>query len=127
MEFGEAVSNGFRNYATFSGRAARSEYWYWVLFNVIVSAVTTIIDMFVFPTSEVAPVNTIAMLALLLPSIAVLARRVHDIDRTAWWLLLLLTVIGGLVLFVFSLIKGTHGPNQYGPDPLGGAPALAGT
>ncbi len=76
MEFGEAISNGFRNYATFTGRAARSEYWYWVLFNVIVSAVTTVIDIFVFPSSGVSPINTIAMLALLLPSIAVLARRV---------------------------------------------------
>ena len=126
MEFGEAISNGFRNYAKFDGRAARSEYWYWVLFNVIVSAVTTVIDMFVFPTSEVAPINSIAMLALLLPSIAVLARRVHDIDRTAWWLLLLLTVIGSIVLLVWAFIKGTDGPNRFGPDPLAGNnPALA--
>jgi uncharacterized membrane protein YhaH (DUF805 family) len=125
MDFVPAITNGFQNYATFTGRASRSEYWYWVLFNVIVSALTTLIDIFVFPSSEISPVNSVAMLALLLPSIAVLARRVHDIDRTAWWLLLLLTVIGGLVLLYWAFVKGTDGPNQYGPDPLAGDLSLA--
>jgi uncharacterized membrane protein YhaH (DUF805 family) len=119
MSFGDAISSGFKNYINFEGRAARSEYWYWVLFNLIVSVITTVIDMFVFPGSGLTPINTIAMLALLLPSLTVGARRLHDIDRTGWWLLLGLTIIGGLVLLYWFIQKGTDGPNQYGPDPLG--------
>jgi uncharacterized membrane protein YhaH (DUF805 family) len=121
MNFGEAIASGFKNYVNFEGRAARSEYWYWVLFNVIVSVVATLIDKFVFPGSGLSPVNTIAMLALLIPSLTVGARRLHDIGRTGWWLLLGLTIIGGLVLLYWFIQKGTDGPNQHGPDPLGAA------
>jgi uncharacterized membrane protein YhaH (DUF805 family) len=121
MDFGQAVTTGFRKYVTFEGRASRSEYWYWVLFNVIVSVITAIIDAFVFPGSkDISPINTIAMLALFLPSLAVLARRLHDIDRTAWWILLVLTLIGSFVLLYWACVKGTDGPNRFGPDPLGG-------
>ena len=120
MDFGAAVSNGFRNYATFTGRASRSEYWYWVLFGVLVSLVTSVIDLTLFPDADPAPINSIAALALLVPSLAVLARRLHDIDRTAWWILLLLTVIGSFVLLFWACLKGTDGPNQYGDDPLAG-------
>ena len=125
MDFVPAVTNGFQNYATFTGRAARSEYWYWVLFNVIVSVVTTLIDYVVFPASEWSPINSLGMLALLVPSLAVSARRLHDIDRTAWWLLIGLTLIGGFLLLYWAFVKGTDGPNQYGPDPLAGGAALA--
>ncbi len=105
--------------------ASRSEYWYWVLFNVIVSAVTSVIDYFAFPGNDWSPINSLAMLALLVPSLAVAARRLHDIDRTAWWLLIGLTIIGGFLLLYWACVKGTDGPNQYGPDPLAGEPALA--
>jgi uncharacterized membrane protein YhaH (DUF805 family) len=125
MEFVPAITNGFQNYATFTGRAARSEYWYWVLFNVIVSAITAVIDYAAFPASDISPTNTIAALALLVPSLAVAARRLHDIDRTAWWMLIGLTIIGGFLLLYWAFVKGTDGPNQYGPDPLAGGAALA--
>jgi uncharacterized membrane protein YhaH (DUF805 family) len=114
MGFVEAISSGFSNYVNFNGRASRSEYWFWTLFAVLVGIVTQIIDMVIG-----APItNVIAGLGLLLPGIAVSVRRLHDLDRTGWWLLILLTVIGGILLLVWDCMKGTDGPNQYGPDPL---------
>jgi len=115
MNFMEAVRSGFNNYVGFSGRAARSEYWYWTLFVVVASFVAGIIDGLV----GLGFIGAIVSLALLLPGIAVSARRLHDLDRTAWWLLIALTGIGLIVLLVFDCIKGTAGPNRFGPDPLG--------
>jgi uncharacterized membrane protein YhaH (DUF805 family) len=119
MTFFEAINSGFRNYVNFSSRAARSEYWYWVLFNLILGVVTAIIDSVVFGYTSVSPINTIASLATLLPSIAVGVRRLHDIDRTGWWLLIAFTIIGCVLLIVWACFKGTSGPNRFGPDPLG--------
>lgn len=121
MNFGEAISSGFRNYVTFAGRACRSEYWFWVLFTVIGGIVTGIIDHAAFDTESVSPLNAIFNLLCFLPSLAVAIRRLHDIDRTGWWWLIAFTVIGLIVLIVWACQKGTTGPNRYGPDPLGGA------
>jgi uncharacterized membrane protein YhaH (DUF805 family) len=118
VDFAQAVKSGFRNYATFGGRASRSEYWYWVLFSVIVAIVTAAIDYLAFPNIEFGPINTIASLALLLPDVAVTGRRLHDIDRTAWWILIVATVIGVVLLLIWNCMKGTSGPNRFGPDPL---------
>lgn len=82
---------------------------------VVADVVAGIIDAMV----GLGFVGLIVSLALLLPGIAVSARRLHDIDRTAWWLLIALTGIGLIVLLVFDCIKGTAGPNRFGPDPLG--------
>ena len=65
---------------------------------------------------------TIVGLVLLLPGLAVSARRLHDLDRTAWWLLLLLTGIGIILLIIWDCMRGTRGPNRFGPDPLAGVP-----
>jgi uncharacterized membrane protein YhaH (DUF805 family) len=65
-----------------------------------------------------SPINALVNLALILPSIAVGVRRLHDIDRTGWWLLLLFTIIGIILLIVWYCTKGTTGSNRYGPDPL---------
>ena len=119
MNFGQAISSGFRNYVNFSGRAARSEYWFWILFVIIVSAVTAGIDFALFKDPQVLPLNTLSGLALLLPNLAVAVRRLHDTDRSGWWLLIaLLPLIGLIVLIVFFCIRGTPGPNRFGPDPL---------
>jgi uncharacterized membrane protein YhaH (DUF805 family) len=114
MGFGEAISSGFSNYVRFEGRASRSEFWYWVLFAFLVGVVTQIIDAVIgMPVT-----NAIAVLGLFLPNLAVAARRLHDLDRTAWWLLLALTGIGAILLIIWDCMKGTDGPNRFGPDPL---------
>jgi uncharacterized membrane protein YhaH (DUF805 family) len=119
MTFGEAIKSGFSHYVTFSGRASRSEYWFWVLFAVIGGLATAILDAAIFGYhAGVSPFNGIFGLVTFLPGLAVAARRLHDTDRTAWWLLLALTGIGAIILIVWFCFKGTPGPNRYGPDPL---------
>ena len=94
MNFTQAISSGFSNYVNFAGRAIRSEYWYWVLFVIVVSIVASIIDAVLGTTLF----NPIFSLAVLLPSIAVGVRRLHDLDRSGWWLLLsLIPLIGAIV------------------------------
>ncbi|PLL11753.1 DUF805 domain-containing protein [Tabrizicola sp. TH137] len=113
MNMIEAVKAVFSNYATFSGRARRSEYWWFVLFNIIVSVVLALV------MGGNSIVNSLWSLAVLLPSLAAGARRLHDIDRTGWWLLIgFIPVIGLIVLIVFLASKGTPGPNRFGSDPL---------
>jgi uncharacterized membrane protein YhaH (DUF805 family) len=119
MNFVQAIKSGFSNYVTFSGRACRSEYWFWVLFAVIGGLVTVILDALIFGyQAGVTPLNGIFGLATFLPGLAVAARRLHDTDRTAWWLLLALTVIGAILLIVWFCFRGTPGTNRFGPDPL---------
>jgi uncharacterized membrane protein YhaH (DUF805 family) len=118
MNFGQAVKSGFAHYLTFSGRAVRSEYWYWVLFCSVGSLVTIILDIAILGYGNVSPFTDVFNLVLLLPSIAVGARRLHDIDRTAWWLLLWLTGVGFILLLVWFCLRGTPGPNRFGPDPF---------
>jgi uncharacterized membrane protein YhaH (DUF805 family) len=115
MNFVEAIKSGFNKYVTFSGRAARSEYWYWTLFAIIADIVAAIVNAFV----ALGFVGLVVSLALLLPSIAVAIRRLHDLDRTGWWLLLAFTGIGAIVLLVWDCMKGTTGSNRFGADPLG--------
>jgi uncharacterized membrane protein YhaH (DUF805 family) len=121
MNFFEAVTSGFRNYVNFSGRAIRSEFWYWTLFSVVVSVVLGLIDQRLNPGAQFGAfsfVNMIVLLALFLPSLAVSVRRLHDIDRTGWWILLDLTAIGTLVLIYWACLRGTVGANRFGPDPM---------
>ena len=105
MGFTEAIRSGFSNYVNFSGRAPRSEYWYWALFAFLVSIGADIIDYLLFQGAN-TPIAYIASLALLLPGIAVSVRRLHDIDRTGWWLLIVFTVIGIFVLVYWDLREG---------------------
>ena len=116
MNFVDAIKSGFDNYVGFSGRAARSEYWFWTLFVIIASIVAAILDVML----GLGLIGAIVSLALFLPGIAVSIRRLHDIDRTGWWLLIAFTGIGLIVLLVFDCTKGTTGPNRFGSDPLGG-------
>ena len=120
MQFQDAIRSGFRNYVTFSGRASRSEFWYWTLFGFLVAAVSSILDSALFPSMSTGPISAITSLLLLLPGLAVSVRRLHDIDRTGWWILITLTIIGLIVLLIWDCTKGTDGPNRFGPDPLAG-------
>ena len=88
MNFQQAVKSGFQNYGNVKDRASRSEFWWWVLFSVLVGVVAVIIDMTVFGvTDSKGPVDIVTSLALLAPNIAVNARRMHDIDKSGWWML----------------------------------------
>ncbi len=121
MSFGQAVSSGFSNYATFSGRSSRSAYWWWVLFTILMSAAASIIDSLVglnIGDQNVGWLGLVVALVLLIPSLAVLFRRLHDTGRSGWWWLLsLICFIGGIILFIFRLMDSTPGDNQYGPNP----------
>jgi uncharacterized membrane protein YhaH (DUF805 family) len=121
MNFFEAVRSVLTHYVTFSGRASRSEYWYWVLFSVIVTAVLATLDGAIFHSSDTGPLQAVFGIATFLPALAVAVRRLHDIDRTGWWLLITLTIVGVFVLLYWACLKGTDGPNRFGPDPLAGA------
>jgi uncharacterized membrane protein YhaH (DUF805 family) len=123
MNFGEAIKSGFGNYATFRGRAPRSEYWYWTLFSVLVTLGASILDGGLFPYSASGVLESLTTLVLFLPSLAVAVRRLHDLDRTGWWILIGFTVIGLIVLIIWDCLRGTPGANRYGADPLGGVAA----
>jgi uncharacterized membrane protein YhaH (DUF805 family) len=118
MNFQDAIKSGFKNYANFSGRAVRSEFWYWILFCFIVGIVTAILDGAIFPDNDISPLNTIFGLAVLIPNFAVGARRLHDIDRTGWWQLIAFTVIGIFILIYWWVQPGQQGTNRFGgPAP----------
>jgi uncharacterized membrane protein YhaH (DUF805 family) len=121
MGFGEAISSGFSNYVNFSGRAVRSEYWFWTLFVVLLSIVANILDALIIRAgSGFSPLSAIVSLGLILPGLAVSVRRLHDLDRSGWWLLLLfIPLVGAIILLVWYCMKGTEGLNQFGPDPFG--------
>jgi uncharacterized membrane protein YhaH (DUF805 family) len=117
MNFGQAIKTCLNKYATISGRATRSEYWYFFLFLVIVNIVASVLDSTIF--GDMPVLYLIATLALLVPSIAAGVRRLHDTDKAGWWLLVgLIPVIGTIVLIVFFCQRGSVGTNQFGPDPL---------
>lgn len=121
MGFTQAIVSGFQNYVNFSGRAARSEYWFWILFVFLVSIVGVLIDTMILGNAQTFPATNLVNLALLLPELGVAVRRLHDRDRSGWWLFLgLIPLIGAIILIVWFCMKGTTGPNRFGPDPLGG-------
>lgn len=125
MGFMDAVKKCLSLYVTFSGRARRSEYWWFVLFTFLVQIVASFIDSALFG-ADTQILGALAGLALILPSLAVGARRLHDIDRTAWWLLIgLVPLIGAIVLIIFFIQRGTEGPNRFGPDPKAGDSAAS--
>lgn len=104
-----------RNYAVFTGRARRTEYWMFVLFNVLFGALASIIDWIL---GSLSVVSMLYGLAVLIPSIAVAVRRLHDINKTGFFLLVgLIPVIGFIWLLILFLKEGDKGDNQYGTDP----------
>ena len=110
-----------KKYAVFSGRSRRMEYWYFVLFNIIVSIVLGVIDGLLGTSGSSAGAGLLSgiySLAVLIPTLAVTVRRLHDTDRTGWWILIaLVPLIGVIVLLVFAALDSTPGSNQYGPNP----------
>lgn len=122
MNMIEAVKAVFSKYATFEGRARRSEYWWFVLFTIIVSVVLAVLSPghgSMGGGMGGGLLNTLWTLGTLLPSIAVGARRLHDINRSGWWLLLnFIPVIGWIILIVFFAKRGDPMPNRFGVPPI---------
>lgn len=107
MEF---FLNGLKQYAQFSGRTARLDYWMYGLINLII--------MLVLELAAGSLISGIYSLAVLVPTLAIFVRRLHDIDHSAWWMLIILVpFIGFIVLFVFTMMKGTPGENRFGSNP----------
>ena len=124
MSFGQAVSSVFSKYATFSGRARRSEYWWWYLFVTLVFVVASVIDRaagltYGDTTYAGGWIASIAGLALLLPNLAVGVRRLHDTGRSGWWLPTGLVPLGGFVRRRYFFLLDSENDNQYGPYPKG--------
>jgi uncharacterized membrane protein YhaH (DUF805 family) len=108
-----------KNYVGFSGRARRTEYWMYTLVSTIITLLLYVLAV-VTRSSLFFVLVVLYGLALLLPSLAVLVRRLHDIGMSGWWILIaLVPFVGGIVLFVFTLLPGNRGPNKYGDDPKG--------
>ena len=120
MDFGDAIKSCFRNYVTFRGRAPRSEFWYWTLFAVLATLAGQIADTTIVEETGHGLFAPLLSLGLFLPGWAVGIRRLHDIDRSGWWMLIAFTIVGLILLFIWACIKGTSGANRFGPDPLGG-------
>ncbi len=122
-----------KKYVVFSGRATRSEYWYFVLFNTIISMILMGIDIAmgtggaestmsadagVAMNMSAGILTGIYTLAVFLPSLAVLIRRLHDTDHSGWWIFIsLIPLVGAIVLLVFLVKDSTAGENQYGSNP----------
>lgn len=112
-----------QHYADFSGRARRSEYWFFVLFNFLVSFVLGFVFGLIATATEVPSIASLAYLwsvAMVVPALAVTARRLHDIGRSGWWMLIaLVPIVGGIILLVWECTDSQPGFNQYGPNPKG--------
>ncbi|QTO02311.1 DUF805 domain-containing protein [Aggregatibacter sp. 2125159857] len=110
-----------KNYATFSGRARRKEYWMFFLISALISIVLTLLDILLGTYSveyEAGLFSGLYSLLILIPSIAVVVRRLHDTDRSGWWILIsLIPLIGVIVLFVFICLDSQPGTNRFGANP----------
>lgn len=112
---GEAFRRFFRNYADFSGRSNRGEYWWATLANVLISIALSILDLVIFGQGNVAILSTVYSLAVLIPGIAIGVRRLHDTDRSGWWLLLaFIPIVGAIILIVWFATRGENAPNRFG-------------
>jgi len=119
MDIQTAVRTVLGKYATFTGRASRSEYWWWFLAMLLFNLFLRVIDgavfgVEVFDGQTGGPLAMVAALALLLPNLAVAVRRLHDTDRSGWWILILLIPIIGYLIFLYWLVQPTYeGENRF--------------
>jgi len=114
-------TTALKKYAVFSGRSRRSEYWYFILFYFIIYIALAFVDRVTGtfdPKSGIGLLTAIFALALLIPSLSVSVRRLHDTDRSGWWLLIgFIPLIGAIVLIVFFAQDSGAGTNRFGPNP----------
>ena len=116
MTFQKSIETCFKKYFVFDGRAKRSEFWWFFLFCFLVGIVTAFSDVVVlgYTWEQYGPINTIAQLAFFIPGLAVGARRLHDTNRSGWWQLLILTIVGIILLIVWLASEGKKQKNKFG-------------
>jgi len=119
MSLVDSVRSVLTNYANFSGRARRSEYWWFVLASLVVFTVLAGLGR---ASSIFLVLYGLVGLALIVPALAVVVRRLHDTDKPGWLAVLAFIPIADIVLLVFLVIDGTPGANRFGPSPKAGAP-----
>ena len=118
MNFIEAITSCFAKYTIFTGRAIRSEYWYWRLFELFLVIISYRIDLMINSENIMGHFSLFIFFLTFIPSFAVSIRRLHDLNKTGWWMLLVLTGIGNLLLLYWFIQKGNSGKNFHGEDPL---------
>ncbi len=122
MNMKEAVISVLTNWNNFSGRACRSEFWYFVLATTLVSIIISIIEietgMVDIESAEMGILSIILTLLLVVPSLSVTARRLQDRGWSGWWQLLYLTIVGGLVIVVLNILPAKEDENKWGRNPL---------
>jgi uncharacterized membrane protein YhaH (DUF805 family) len=119
VSFIEALTLFFMNYFQFNGRSSRGAYWWYVLAAILAGMGTGILDMALFSQlveAGVSPINTLLSLALLIPGISLGVRRLHDVGRSGWWILIALTIIGILLLLFWAVQPGQRMANKFGED-----------
>ena len=104
-----------KKFATFEGRARRSEYWYFGLFTGVIGAIASLVGAVI----NFELLSSIVSLVFFIPSLSVCVRRLHDVNKSGWWYLIAFTIIGVFYLLYLMVKEGDHGDNQYGPDPKG--------
>jgi len=123
MGFVEATKSFFTRYTDFSGRSSRSEYWWAYLGVMLIFFVLGFVAGLLGDVGMI--ILGIAYLGILVPSIGIGVRRLHDVDKSGWMMLIaLIPILGGLYLLYLYVTKGTTGPNRFGPDPLGSDTAV---
>ena len=111
MSFPEAIKAALTNYVNFSGRALRSEYWFFFLFVIVVHVVLLIVEH----VTGIGMLSIIFGLAVLLPGLAVSVRRLHDLDKSGWFVLIgLIPIVGAIIVLVWMCQQGTSGANRFG-------------
>ena len=116
MTFSQAIRSGFANYINFNGRAVRSEFWWWQLFTLLVAFAAGMVDGALNLNADV--ISDLWALAILLPTLAVSVRRLHDIDMSGWWIFIMMVPLIGIVLLIAWWVgEGTLGYNRFGADP----------
>ena len=125
MSFIESIKTCFQKYVIFNGRASRSEFWWFTLFICLVTILTTIADLVIFGEEKllmepyaVLNFTNIFNIFVVLPSFSVTFRRLHDVNKSGWWLLLYFTLIGILVILYWNIKKGNEDENRFGLNPL---------
>ena len=118
MSFAQSIAYCFSNYFNFNGRASRSEFWWFELFALLLSVVGSVWDASMGDTSGNGMMYWLAVIATFFPIIAVTSRRLHDVNKSGWWQLIVFTIVGIPIYLYWVIIKGTDGNNDFGSSPI---------